>query len=62
MLLSIGLPHEVAHGSLRLSLSHYNTEEEVQHIVEKVPEVVAYLRAMSPVWEDLTTGKKPHIL
>ena len=62
VLLSIGLPHEVAHGSLRLSLSHYNTEEEVQHIVEKVPEVVAYLRAMSPVWEDLTTGKKPHIL
>ena len=61
VLLSIGLPHEVAHGSLRLSLSHYNTEEEVQHIVEKVPEVVAYLRAMSPVWEDLTTGKKPHI-
>lgn len=62
VLLSIGLPHEVAHGSLRLSLSHYNTQEEIQHIVEKVPEVVAYLRAMSPVWEDLTTGKKPHIL
>ena len=62
VLLSIGLPHEVAHGSLRLSLSHYNTMEEVKHIVEKVPEVVAYLRAMSPVWEDLTTGKKPHIL
>ncbi|MBE6705374.1 MAG: cysteine desulfurase NifS [Ruminococcaceae bacterium] len=62
VLLSLGLPHEVAHGSLRLSLCEENTEEEVDHILEKVPEVVTYLRNMSPVWEDLETGKKPHII
>jgi cysteine desulfurase len=62
VLLAIGLPHEVAHGSLRLSLSEYNTEEEVDHIIKTVPKVVDYLRNISPVWEDLTTGKKPHFL
>ncbi len=62
VLLSLGLPHEVAHGSLRLSLCEENTEEEVNHILEKVPEVVNYLRNMSPVWEDLETGKKQHII
>ncbi len=62
VLLSLGLPHEVAHGSLRLSLCEENTEEEVNHILEKVPEVVSYLRNMSPVWEDLETGKKQHII
>jgi len=62
VLLSQGLPHEVAHGSLRLSLCEENTQEEVEHILEKVPEVVTYLRNMSPVWEDLETGKKPHII
>lgn len=62
VLLSLGLPHEVAHGSLRISLCHENTEEEVDVILEKVPEVVNYLRNMSPVWEDLENGKKPHII
>ncbi len=62
VLLSIGLPHEVAHGSLRLSLSEYTTEEEVDHIIKHVPEVVAYLRSISPVWESLEKGLAPHIL
>ncbi|MDR0470043.1 MAG: cysteine desulfurase NifS [Peptococcaceae bacterium] len=51
VLLSIGLPHEVAHGSLRLSLSHYTTEEDVDYIIQEVPPIVAYLREISPVWE-----------
>lgn len=62
VLLSLGLPHEVAHGSLRISLCAENTEEEIDVILEKVPEVVNYLRNMSPVWEDLESGKKPHII
>lgn len=62
VLLSLGLPHEVAHGSLRLSIGEYNTPEEIHHILKVVPEVVTYLRAMSPVWEDLETGKKPHLI
>ncbi len=62
VLLAIGRVHDVAHGSLRLSLSHYNTEEEVDHILAVVPEVVAYLRGMSPVWRDLQTGKREYIL
>lgn len=62
VLLSLGLPHEVAHGSLRLSLCEENTEEEADEIIKVVPEVVSYLRNMSPVWEDLETGKKPHII
>lgn len=56
VLLSIGLAHEVAHGSLRLSLSEYNTEEEVDHILSVVPSVVERLRAMSPVWESIQKG------
>ena len=51
VLLAIGLPHEVAHGSLRLSLSHYTTEEDVDYILREVPPIVAYLREISPVWE-----------
>lgn len=62
VLLSLGLPHEVAHGSLRLSIGEYNTMEEIDHIVKVVPEVVSYLRSISPVWEDLETGKKPHLI
>ena len=62
VLLALGLPHEVAHGSLRLSIGEYNTMEEIDHIVEVVPKVVSYLREMSPVWEDLETGKKPHLI
>ena len=62
VLLAIGRVHDVAHGSLRLSLSEYNTMEEMEHIVKTVPEVVAYLRNMSPVWRDLQTGKRQYIL
>lgn len=53
VLLSIGLPHEIAHGSMRLSFSDENTEEDIDYILETVPEIVSYLRAMSPLWEDI---------
>lgn len=53
VLLSIGLPHEIAHGSLRLTLSDYNTEEDVDHILEVVPKVIQRLRDMSPLWEKI---------
>ena len=62
VLLAIGRVHDVAHGSLRLSLCEYNTDEEVDHILTVVPEVVSYLRNMSPVWRDLQTGKRQYIL
>ena len=62
VLLAIGRVHDVAHGSLRLSLSEYNTEEEVDHILAVVPQVVQYLRNISPVWRDLQTGKREYIL
>ncbi len=62
VLLAIGRVHDVAHGSLRLSLSEYNTDEEIDHILEKVPQVVERLRAMSPVWRDLQTGVRTYIL
>ena len=62
VLLAIGRVHDVAHGSLRLSLSHYNTEEDVDHILTTVPQVVCYLRSISPVWRDLQTGKREYIL
>ena len=62
VLLAIGRVHDVAHGSLRLSLSEYNTEEEIDHILTVVPEVVEYLRGMSPVWRDLQNGKREYIL
>ena len=62
VLLAIGRVHDVAHGSLRLSLSEYNTMEEMDHILQVVPEVVAYLRSISPVWRDLQTGKRQYIL
>lgn len=62
VLLAIGRVHDVAHGSLRLSLCEYNTEEEVDHILKVVPEVVSYLRGMSPVWRDLQNGKRQYIL
>ena len=61
VLLSIGRPHEIAHGSLRLSLCHENTGEEIDHILRVVPEVVDYLRGMSPVWKDLEAGKRQFI-
>ena len=62
VLLAIGRPHDVAHGSLRLSLSEETTEEEVRYTIEAVKEVVAYLRGMSPVWRDLVSGKKEFII
>jgi cysteine desulfurase len=62
VLLAIGRVHDVAHGSLRLSLCEYNTAEEVEHILNVVPQVVQTLRNMSPVWRDLQTGKRSYIL
>jgi cysteine desulfurase len=52
VLMAIGLTHQNAHGSLRLSISKYTTEEDVEYIIESVKEVVAKLRAMSPVWHE----------
>ena len=62
VLLAIGRVHDVAHGSLRLSVSEYNTDEEMDHILEVVPQVVSYLRGISPVWRDLQNGKRQYIL
>lgn len=62
VLLALGRPHEVAHGSLRLSLSHYNTDADVDHILSVVPGVVEYLRNMSPVWDELERGERPHLI
>ena len=62
VLLAIGRVHDVAHGSLRLSLSEYNTDEEIDHILTVVPQVVNTLRSMSPVWRDLQSGKRQYIL
>ena len=58
VLLSIGLPHEIAHGSLRFSFSSQNTEEEVDYILEVLPPIVERLRAMSPLWEQIVQGNK----
>ena len=62
VLLAIGRPHDVAHGSLRLTLSEENTAEEIEETIGAVKEVVSYLRSMSPVWRDLEEGKKEHLL
>lgn len=62
VLLSIGRPHEVAHGSLRLSLGMENTQADVDAILRAVPEIVAYLRNMSPLWKDKVSGKKEFVL
>lgn len=61
VLLAIGRPHEVAHGSLRLTIDRSTTEAEVDYIIRSVTEVVTYLRNMSPFWRDLQNGKRPHI-
>ncbi len=53
VLLSLGLPHEIAHGSLRLSFSDDNTEEDIDYILKVVPEIVAYLRSFSPLWDKI---------
>ncbi len=58
VLLAIGRPHEVAHGSLRLTLSEENTQEEVDYIIDETAKVVKYLRDLSPVWKDLVSGKR----
>lgn len=62
VLLAIGRPHEIAHGSLRLSLSEDITEAEVDYLISSVTEVVTYLRSISPVWRDLTSGKTNFII
>ena len=61
VLLAIGRTHEVAHGSLRLSLCETNTEAEIDYMLQEIPPVVAYLRSMSPLWRDKITGKKPFV-
>ena len=62
VLLAIGRPHEVAHGSLRLSLCEENTEEEMDYILAETPKIVEYLRNMSPMWKDLVSGKRTFML
>lgn len=62
VLLAIGRPHEIAHGSLRLTLSEENTPEEVEYMIQTIPEVVAYLRNMSPVWRDLQEGRRTYVI
>ena len=62
VLLAIGLSHEIAHGSLRLTLSKYTTDVEIDETIKAVPEVVAYLRKMSPVWDKLEKGELPHAI
>ena len=62
VLLSLGIPHEIAHGSLRLSIGEYNTMKEIDHIIEVVPKVVEYLRSISPVWDELEKGELKHLI
>ena len=62
VLLAIGRPHEIAHGSLRLTISEETTEAEVDYLIAAVRDVVSYLRSMSPVWRDLESGRAPHII
>ena len=62
VLLAIGRPHEIAHGSLRLTIGEETTEEEVEYLIEAVRDAVLYLRNMSPVWRDLENGKATHII
>ena len=61
VLLAIGRPHEVAHGSLRLSINEETTEEDITYMIEAVTDVVTYLRNMSPFWRDLVNGKRQHV-
>ena len=62
VLLAIGRPHEIAHGSLRLTISPENTEEEVDYMIRNIAQVVTYLRSISPVWRDLQNGKSNFII
>ena len=59
VLLAIGLPHEVAHGSLRISFSSFNDQSDVDYLLQEIPPVVDYLRNMSPLWRDKVEGRKP---
>ncbi len=61
VLLAIGRPHEVAHGSLRLTINEEFTEKDIDYIIEAVTDVVTYLRNMSPFWRDLVSGKREHV-
>lgn len=62
VLLAIGRPHEIAHGSLRLTINEETSEEDVNYLIEAVRDVVSYLRRISPVWRDLESGRTPHII
>ena len=62
VLLALGRPHEVAHGSLRLSICEYNTPEEMDYILKELPDIVSYLREMSPVWDELEKDQRPHLI
>ncbi|MBR2663276.1 MAG: cysteine desulfurase NifS, partial [Clostridia bacterium] len=62
VLLAIGRVHDVAHGSLRLSIEAELTDDEINYTIRSVKEVVEYLRSFSPIWRELESGKKPHIL
>ena len=60
VLLAIGLPHEIAHGSLRLTIGEENSEEEINYVVDKIEEIVTKLRAMSPLYEDFVNKSRKH--
>ncbi len=62
MLLAIGRVHDVAHGSLRLTIDEKTSDEDVEFIITAVKDVVTYLRSFSPIWRDLVNGKKAFIL
>lgn len=62
VLLSIGLPHEIAHGSLRLTLSKYTTEQEIDKVIAVLPKIVEYLRKISPVWDKLQKGELKYVI
>ncbi len=62
VLLAIGRPHEVAHGSLRLTMSKYTTADEIDKVIKTVPKIVEYLRKMSPVWDELEKGERKHVI
>ena len=62
VLLAIGRPHEIAHGSLRLTLCEDNTKDEVDYIIKEVTKVVEYLRGMSPVWNKLQKGEMEYVI
>ena len=62
VLLALGRPHEVAHGSLRLSICEYNPPEEMDYILAELPGIIYYLRDMSPVWDELEKGQRPHLI